>query len=649
MSNAHAAGRPAGERGAPVVFVGSSGKSVDRGIVTRLASELVDLFDLHLWRNAFPAGSYILDVLVAELDVADCALLVFAADDEYARADGDFVASRDNVILEYGFFVAGLGRERVFLVAETGVTLPSDLTGLTVERFDARDEVTLGITLENCARKIRERWRSLPRRRPDVISDDGPAATFGYAQTLRRMGVRLADTVTRVEDTPDGTGGGVNGALVFDAADAALSTYAEALARVQRRFWTTTFLSSGFWNSPQPNVLSANNRMMNTLGGSGGQARRLFLLDAEPGDVLAAIRADRIHLRATGRSRELRRGASEFEHIKRNVRRMVATGCEVRVTFDTRDLHTALPPGLLDDPEDSELAIYDDFRVDTFAGGSVGRVLRARSFCPIVPDFDTYLTAAEAYFDDLWQDAQPIDAFLDAMQQAFDSARTHIEYTSNWLVAHEFDLDPVDSRLKQAEATRVRAALTVAERWGSIGRYLDVGTCTGRYLQLMRDAVSQDGELLGIDEDLDCVRFTEAALDRHCPEDPRIRVECSDFLTLAPERGPFDVITCMLGTLSHFGWNRSLDHDDALQDSLTLMRSLLADDGLLILGTWSQLARNRHAMLSIYQDADRRRLARWTPPIEELHARLRQADLEIVRSERPEARLDLTVARPASV
>ncbi|CAO5234647.1 hypothetical protein [Frankia sp. AgKG'84/4] len=64
--------------------------------------------------------------------------------------------------------------------------------------------MTLGITLENCARTIRERWRSLPRRRADVIADDGPAATFGYAQTLRRVGVRLAETVTRVEDAPDG-------------------------------------------------------------------------------------------------------------------------------------------------------------------------------------------------------------------------------------------------------------------------------------------------------------------------------------------------------------------------------------------------------------------------------------------------------------
>jgi SAM-dependent methyltransferase len=642
---------------------------VERGIVTRLASELVSLFDLHLWRNAFPAGSYILDVLVAELDVADGALLVFAADDEYARDEGEFVASRDNVILEYGFFVAGLGRERVFIVAETGVTLPSDLTGLTVERFDARDDVTLGITLDNCARKIRERWRTLPRRRPVGIADDGPAARYGYAETLRRIGARSAEVAARVEPPPSGTpfelpgrigdrgeppshGGQLSeektrgGPLVFDSTEAALSTYAEALARVENRFWTTTFLSSGFWNSPQPNVLSANNRMMNRLGRSQGQARRLFLLDAEPEVTLSSVRSDRIYLRTNGRSRELRRSASEFEHIKRNVRRMVATGCEVRVTFDSRDLHSALPPELLDDPGDSELAIYDRFRVDSFAGGSVGRVLRVKSFCPTVADFETYLSAAESYFDDLWQDAQPIDGFLDAMQRSFDSARTHIDYESNWLTHYEFDLDRVDTRLKETEAARVRAALTVTERWGMVGRYLDIGTCTGRYLLLMRDAVRPDGELLGVDEDLDCVRFTEAALDRRCPDDTRIRIECSDFLTMPPDAGPFDLVTCMLGTLSHFGWNRSLNHDDALQDALVLMRSQLAHDGLLILGTWSQLACERHAMLKIYRDSDRRRLAQWTPPIEELHTRLREADLEIVRFERPEARLDLTVARP---
>src|SRR5947199_3328743 len=74
---------------------------------------------------------------------------------------------------------------------------------------------------------------------------------------------------------------------------------------------------------------------------------------------------------------------------------------------------------------------------------------------------------------------------------------------------------------------------------------LDVGTCTARYLMALRDAIRPDGEILGIDVDLDCVRFARWNLRQQCADDARLHVERQDFCAeeFAP-KVPFDLITC---------------------------------------------------------------------------------------------------------
>lgn len=631
----------------PTIFIGSSGKSVNRGIVNTLAAELVDRFELHLWRNVFPPGAYILDVLQKELRTVDAAILIFGADDEVARGERDFISSRDNVILEYGFFVAGLGRDRVCVLLEEGVTLPTDLVGLTVEQFDGSNDIKLGVTLEGCARRIKERWESLRRNKLSTsIPNDSVGALFGYSKTIEREQNRLDKLVSSLGESVASITDVYDEPVYFDSPDSALSSYAEALALVKRRFWTTTFLSSGFWSRPQPSVLTANAQMMVRLSRNGGEARRLFILDQDVEAVVQAFRADRIHLRELARGRELRESANRFEHVKRNIRAMIAAGFEVRVVFDAWSLHRALPPGLIDDPYDNELAIYDEFRVDSFQGGSMGSIRGVKSHCATTREFASYLAATETYFDDLWQEAQPVDSFLQLMQNSIRSADTRIDYTGNWLTAYEFDLDGEDERLKTLEARRAVAAIESIGRWGNLRSHLDVGTCTGRYIALFRDATVPSGELIGIDDDPDCVRFAQASLERRFPGDERIRIEHVDFSSDRLPRGDFDLVTCMLGTLSHFGWDRKLSRNDNLQSIIQRMREILADDGVLLLGTWSQFARDQRRLLGIYQDSDRERLARWTPPVDELHDRLRQARFEIELFEKPEARLDLTVCRP---
>jgi hypothetical protein len=167
---------------------------------------------------------------------------------------------------------------------------------------------------------------------------------------------------------------------------------------------------------------------------------------------------------------------------------------------------------------------------------------------------------------------------------------------------------------------------------------------------LLAAALTPQGTIKGIDDDFDCVRFAKSNVQRLCPGETRIRIEKEDFM--APETsltGKFDLITCMLGTLSHFGRERKPSgaggFNDGLQHSLTRMRSLLADDGRLLLGTWSEQACASKHLLGIYRDADIDRLVNWTPPSRELRQRIQQAGLTILEEAHPDVRLDLTVCR----
>jgi len=112
--------------------------------------------------------------------------------------------------------------------------------------------------------------------------------------------------------------------------------------------------------------------------------------------------------------------------------------------------------------------------------------------------------------------------------------------------------------------------------------------------------------------------------------------------------GGIDVITCMLGTLSHFGWDAKPSHEDSLQRVLNRMRQLLAPGGLLFLGTWSEYARRNRNMLGIYRQTDRDRLSAWTTQLSELDDRLEQAGLKVIDRASPELRLDVTWCRSTS-
>jgi predicted O-methyltransferase YrrM len=138
--------------------------------------------------------------------------------------------------------------------------------------------------------------------------------------------------------------------------------------------------------------------------------------------------------------------------------------------------------------------------------------------------FPAYLRAATGYFEELWDKADPISEFLEDLQDAVDYAKSKIDYESNWLAIYEYALPQEDEGLKTIELARVEEVLReeTREQNVEITRYLDVGTCTGRYPIQLRSWVAPNGKILGVDQDYDCIRFANANMERKCPDERRI-------------------------------------------------------------------------------------------------------------------------------
>jgi SAM-dependent methyltransferase len=631
----------------PAVFIGSSSEALP--IVNRLVGFLGSDFDVYPWNQTFPPGEYTLTALLRQVERTDAAIFIFAKDDEVTIRGEPGHSARGNVLLEYGIFVARLGRERVLILEEDGVNLPSDVLGMTTASLPAEAgaarNAALAVFVEE---KVLPKWRELRPQFPSgaEVVDAG----LGYARTIRRERQKLDEIVGTLNQFATHLTPFTRSPIEFGTTVVPISTYAEALGRVEQRFWTTTFLSSGFWTRSHGQVLAANEEMLKRIKKSGGQARRLFLLDQPPSLVVQAYRDHRILQRQLQKYEELEILQDEHEHLKSNMKSLLQQGFDVRVIFDGTKVHRSLPNGMLPDPRDSELAIYDDFRIDVFDGGRHGVIHSVRSYSPLFQYFPAYLTAAINYFDELWGRADPMAEFIEDLQNVVDYAESKIDYESNWLAIYEYALPQEDEGLKTIELARVEEVLReeAKERDDEITRYLDVGTCTGRYPIQLRSWVAPDGKILGVDEDYDCIRFAQANVQRKCPDEKRIEISQRDFVARELDiRGKFDLITCMLGTLSHFGWDRSRTYQDRLQKALARMAALLSDKGLLFLGTWSEYACKNHKMLEIYSQADRERLAEWSPSTAELEKRLTAVGLKVVERAQPELRLDLTWCRRA--
>lgn len=145
----------------PRILVGSSkeGLPVAHALKELLAPEI----DLHLWTDSFfTAGEYAVETLEDKSKAFDGALVVGTSDDRVISRGEEAGAIRDNLLFEFGMFVALFGRRRAILALEgLGATrLPSDLFGLTCVGFSRSEP--LKERLAPAAVEIRRVIQGLP-------------------------------------------------------------------------------------------------------------------------------------------------------------------------------------------------------------------------------------------------------------------------------------------------------------------------------------------------------------------------------------------------------------------------------------------------------------------------------------------------------
>jgi len=127
-------------------------------VATALQEALAPDAEATLWtQGVFESGRFFLEALEEAAAKSDFAVFLWTPDDRISSRGRHQTSARDNVVLETGLFIGTLGRRRVFILIpeESGVKVPTDLSGLTYLTYLERDDGNFLAALTPAARKIK--------------------------------------------------------------------------------------------------------------------------------------------------------------------------------------------------------------------------------------------------------------------------------------------------------------------------------------------------------------------------------------------------------------------------------------------------------------------------------------------------------------
>lgn len=118
------------------VFIVHGHDSEARETVARFLGRLLDRQPLILQEQP-DRGQTIIEKFEYHAAYAACAVVLLTADDTGGSVNGNQQPrARQNVVLELGFFLGKLGRDRVIILYEPGVEAPSDVHGVLYTELD---------------------------------------------------------------------------------------------------------------------------------------------------------------------------------------------------------------------------------------------------------------------------------------------------------------------------------------------------------------------------------------------------------------------------------------------------------------------------------------------------------------------------------
>ncbi|MCG8541491.1 MAG: nucleotide-binding protein [Clostridia bacterium] len=136
------------------IFIGSSSEQeLTVYKVQEKINEINREYCTLLWCNIFHASEYTMESLVRVSKKVNCAIFIFSGDDKVSNKRGEFLKTRDNVILEYGFFSGALGIKNVVIICKDKVEIPTDLKGITYIAMNQDFESRLRAWLNNVSKE----------------------------------------------------------------------------------------------------------------------------------------------------------------------------------------------------------------------------------------------------------------------------------------------------------------------------------------------------------------------------------------------------------------------------------------------------------------------------------------------------------------
>lgn len=209
----------------------------------------------------------------------------------------------------------------------------------------------------------------------------------------------------------------LTGEVVINPRRAPLSIYSQGLSTVQKRFWTTAFLDSSYWDGTDPALLQQNQEMLSRVKANGGSARRLLIGSMPPEREAQWLLTQWRHMEEFGLKGHLAEKRRNFQFLRDSMLDLSSKGFETKVGFD-EGADTAYHRSFIQvdgqefDPTKFGLTLYDDMRLDIFQEGRMGVMGSVSCFTPASPSFDVLRDKAQNYFESLWAHAIDFNDFL---------------------------------------------------------------------------------------------------------------------------------------------------------------------------------------------------------------------------------------------
>ncbi|GJM34189.1 MAG: hypothetical protein DHS20C18_31900 [Saprospiraceae bacterium] len=401
--------------------------------------------------------------------------------------------------------------------------------------------------------------------------------------------------------------------------------YVDGLNNVRQRFLTTTYIDSDFWINEDEDIEieGVNRKLVERIGNADGSiekgVHRLFLIPAEIHGYISNQVDSAISRYKDDDPRDLNalrliieRLRSMSERIKMKVISINSLPRPIRSNnqnfFNPKKYHM-------------EIALYDNFRVDIFQLDRNKRINSTRVISRYFKNFETMAERICKYYREAWNsiDCYSIEYYLDVLTEELNyQTLSKVDYDARWLIKYDH-LIRSNNYILNSEKSSLLGYLEKSER--HFNNHLDVGVCTGRYPEELKKK-SLVTRSYSVDLDSDVAEWMEK-FQKGLPflrwdiRLPSVVAELNSNFHVKK----FDLITCMVSTISHFNKKaifKKFDDNTGLFSGVKNMGYLLNENGLLVISTWSDFELLRSKELDLYSDRSIDYLEFHTPVIDEI-------------------------------